>query len=84
MISQALRLNKSTIIRHLNDYREGKLSNVSGGSDSQLSESQTQALISHLDEHTYHYAHEIIQYVREQFSVIYSVPGMNKWLHRNS
>ena len=29
MISQALRLNKGTIIRHLNDYREGKLSNAS-------------------------------------------------------
>ena len=52
MISQALRLNKSTIILHLNDYREGKLGNISGGSNSQLSESQTQALISHLDEHT--------------------------------
>jgi transposase len=60
-----------------------KLNNISGGSDSQLSESQTQALISHLDEHTYHYVHEIIQYVREKFTVIYSVPGMNKWLHRN-
>ena len=27
--------------------------------------------------------HEIIQYVEEHFSVTYSVPGMNKWLHRN-
>ena len=26
MISQALRLHESTIIRHLNDYREGKVS----------------------------------------------------------
>ena len=48
MISQALRLNKSTIIRHLNDYQEGKLNNGSGGSESALSESQTEALIAHL------------------------------------
>ena len=25
MISQALRLNRNTIVRHLNDYREGRL-----------------------------------------------------------
>ena len=78
MISQALRLNKSTIIRHLDDQREGKLNNSSGGSDSVLSESQTEALTAHLEEHTYHYVHEIIQYVEGHFSVTYSVPGMNK------
>jgi len=83
MISQALRLHKSTIIRHLNDYREGKLNIISGGSDSQLSESQAEALIGHLEEHTYHYVHEIIRFIEEQYSISYSIPGMNKWLHRN-
>jgi hypothetical protein len=33
MISQALRLNQSTIIRHHNDYREGKLKLVHHFSD---------------------------------------------------
>lgn len=84
MISQALRLHESTIARHLNDYREGKLNINSGGSISQLSDSQTQELINHLEEHTYHYVHEIIKYVKEQFSICYSIPGMNKWLHRNN
>ena len=84
MISQALRLNTSTVTRHLNDYRENKLNNSSGGSESVLSETQTEALIAHLEEHTYHYVHEIIQYVEKHFSVTYSVPGMNKWLHRNN
>lgn len=83
LISQALRLNKSTIIRHLNDYREGKLNNVCGGSESALSETQTELLIAHLEERTYHYVHEIIEYIKETFSITYSVPGMNKWLHRN-
>ena len=41
-ISQALRRHESTIIRHLNDFREGKLSLASGGSESRLSSSQTE------------------------------------------
>ena len=83
MISQALRLHQTTITRHLNDYREGKLSINSGGSDSQLTNEQNESLIQHLDEHTYHYAHKIISYVESRWSISYSVPGMNKWLHRN-
>ncbi|MFO9556997.1 helix-turn-helix domain-containing protein, partial [Legionella pneumophila serogroup 1] len=47
-ISQALRLHQSTIIRHVQEYQEGKLKNTSGGSTGQLSEEQTQELIAHL------------------------------------
>ena len=83
MISQALRLHESTIIRHLNDYRAGKLNNESGGSRSDLSDSQTEELVAHLEEITYHHAHEIVHYVKSTFGVTYSIPGMNKWLHRN-
>jgi hypothetical protein len=36
MIAQALRLHESTIIRHLNDYRESKLKPENGGSESRL------------------------------------------------
>ena len=32
MISQALRIHETTVTRYLNDYREGKLKNKSGGS----------------------------------------------------
>lgn len=83
MIAQALRRHESTIIRHLEDYRAGKLTLESGGSESHLTEEQTQELITHLEEHTYHYVHDIIGYVEEKWSIGYSVPGMNKWLHRN-
>jgi transposase len=84
MISQALRLNQSTIIRHHNDYREGKLKLASGGSESHLSEEQGQALIEHLESHTYHYVYDIIAYVESTWSIRYSVPGMNHWLHRHA
>ena len=40
--------------------------------------------IEHLESHTYHYVHDIIAYVETRWSITYSVPGMNKWLHRNS
>ena len=84
MISQALRLDRTTIHRHINDFIDGKISLLSGGSSSSLSDEQTESLISHLEENTYHYVHEIIDYVEKEFSVAYSIPGMNKWLHRNN
>ena len=82
-ISQALRLNQSTIIRHIKEYQAGKLKNESGGSLGQLSEAQTQELIAHLETETYHHNHQIVLYVKERFGVSYTVPGMHKWLHRN-
>jgi len=82
-ISQALRLHQSTVIRHINDYKSGKLENESGGSNSHLTEEQTQALIAHLEENTYHHNHEIVLYVKERFGVLFTVAGMHKWLHRH-
>ena len=82
-ISQALRLHQTTIIRHINDYKEGKLSNESGGSKSYLTEEQAVELIAHLEENLYHHNHQIILYVKERFGMTFTVPGMHKWLHRN-
>ena len=83
MIAQALRIHQSTVIRHLSDYREGKLTLDSGGSKSNLNESQTVELLSYLEDNTHRTTKEIICYIKEKYNVIYSVPGMNKWLHRN-
>ena len=83
MIAQALRLHQTTITRHINEYREGKLESSSGGSESHLTHKQTQALILHLESHLHHHVHEIIEYVQSTCGVTYSVPGMNHWLHRN-
>ena len=83
MIAQALRLHESTVSQHLEDYLNGKLKNESGGSDSLLNEQQTLALICHLESHTYQSTHEIILHIEKSYGVIYSVPGLNKWLHRH-
>jgi transposase len=82
-ISQALRRHQSTIIRYIEEYKEGKLTSESGGSEGHLTEEQTQELIAHLEENTYHHNHEIIMYVKERYGVTYTIPGMHKWLHRN-
>lgn len=83
MISQALRIHQSTVIRHMGDYREGKLTLASGGSDSNLDEAQTAELIKHLEKNTCQNTKEIISYIKARYQVSYSVPGINKWLHRN-
>ncbi|WP_283129948.1 IS630 family transposase [Enterovibrio norvegicus] len=84
MISQALRIHETTVLRHLHDYAQSeKLKPKNGGSSSRLSASQTMVLIAHLTEVTYHHTHQIVAYVLEQFGVNYSVAGMNKWLHHH-
>lgn len=83
MIAQALRIHESTITRHINDYREGKLTLTSGGSTSLLNEIQTQMLTTHLEIYTYQSTQEIIAHVQKEYRISYSVPGFNKWLHRH-
>ena len=82
-ISQALRIHETSVNRHINDYGNDKLKPENGGSESALDENQTLELIEHLESHTYHYVHEIIEHIKLKYSVEYSVPGMNKWLHRH-
>ncbi|MDB6097246.1 MAG: hypothetical protein JWM09_1524 [Francisellaceae bacterium] len=52
LIAQALRIHKSTVIRHQNDYLDGKLNIASGASASILNEAQTSELLSQLSENT--------------------------------
>lgn len=84
MISQALRIHETTVARHINDYLQSeKLKPENGGSHSRMSAAQTMQLIEHLAENTYFHTHQIVAYVEAEFSLRYSVAGMNKWLHQN-
>lgn len=84
MISQALRKHQTSIIRHLNDYAEHqKTTSNNGGSDSYLDSIQTKLVIKHLSDITYFHMHDIREYIKETFDVDYSIPGLQKWLHRN-
>lgn len=83
-IAQALRVHESTITRHVKDYLKNQKLNFSkGGKESLLSEAQTEALITHLSTTLYHHTHDIIDYIERRWNIRYSVPGLNKWLHRN-
>ena len=84
MISQALRKHQTSIIRHLNDYAfHQKTTSTNGGSDSYLNDAQTELVIEHLSEITYFHMHDIREYIKNAFDVEYSIPGLQKWLHRN-
>ena len=82
-IAQALRIHETTVSTYLKEYLLGKINIKSGGSESFLSAQQSDMLISHLHNHTYQAVHEIILYVREKWSILYSISGMNQWLHRH-
>ncbi|HAK5853222.1 TPA: IS630 family transposase, partial [Salmonella enterica] len=84
MIAQALRLHQTTVDHHINEFlNKGKLKPENGGSDSKLSAEQTFLLISHLSDNLFHHTYEIIDFIAHEWGVVFSVPGINKWLHRN-
>jgi transposase len=84
MIAQTLLLHETSILRHVDDYIDkNKLSPKSGGSECHLNQEKIELLIAHLSEMTYVHTYQICCYIKEQWSVCYSVSGMNKWLHQN-
>ena len=56
---------------------------VDGGSESQLTPSNTEQLVIHLQEVTYLYVKDICAYVKKTFRVHYTISGMTKWLQHN-
>jgi transposase len=83
-IAEALFLTEEGVRQHLLDYAtSGKLKPDNGGSEGFLSEAQTAALVSHLDEHLYVKVSEIVAYAQATFGIRYSVRGMTDWLQRH-
>lgn len=77
-------IDETTVRRHINDWlNEQKLAPVNGGSDSHLSEVQSAKLIEYLTNNLLPTSQAIIELVDEWWNIRYTVPGMNKWLHRN-
>jgi len=84
LIAQALRKHERSIARYVDDYLENKkLESTNGGSSSKLNSVQTDELISHLTDYIYTSQQAIIAYIEKKWSIQYSVPGLNKWLHKN-
>ncbi|SUH46559.1 Transposase and inactivated derivatives [Salmonella enterica subsp. enterica] len=84
MIAQALRLHQTTVDHHISEFlNKGKMKPENGGSDSKLSAEQTAFLISQLSNNLFHNIRDVIAFVTRTWNIIFSIPGVNKWLHRN-
>jgi len=82
-IADALLIHETTVRQHIKDYLHSKkLKPENGGSTSQLSAKQTQQLVEHLTQVTYFHTHQICSYIKQTYGIVYSVPGLNKWLHK--
>ena len=85
-VKEALLLDEETlrsyIIKYKNNGVEGLLDTFYQGSSSLLSESQQVLLRETLEDKIYLTSQEVIQYVRDTFSVDYSLSGMRDLLHR--
>lgn len=84
MIAQSQLIHETTVLRHIADYHdEEKLTSDNGGSQEHLCSAHSAELICLLTEDVHVSTASIVALVRERFGVSYSIPGMNKWLHRN-
>ena len=83
-IAQALRLHNDTVSRYINDYiNSKKLSTNHKGSLENLSSEQASELSVHLNNNLYTKASDIAAYVKETYSIEYTISGMTAWLKRN-
>lgn len=82
-IAKALLIDGETVRRHIAEYNsQKKLKPVSGGSEEKLSAEQSRLLTEHLEQHIYLYVKDIVEYVRIEFSVEYTIAGLRDWLKR--
>lgn len=84
-IAQALRKSVKTVRSYCRDYaKTQKQKNSSrGGSQGKLTEHQATELIAHLSETLYQHTYQILEYTKSKYDIEFSIPGLNKWLHRH-
>jgi transposase len=83
-IAEALSIHQTTVDGYLQEYQEKqKLSPEHKGSQSKLSEQQTEELRQHVEQSCYMTAKEIVAYGQTIYKVSYSVSGMTYWLKSN-
>jgi transposase len=83
-IAEALLISDQAVRNHIEEYKAAKKLHIeSGGSEEKLTSKQSERLETHLNDHTYLYAKDIIAYVQVTFRVSYTVPDMTSWLQRH-
>ncbi len=85
-IAEFLFLNETTIRKHKNRYLEGGIEKLLNdhyvGRSCFLSEEQQNLLIKELDSKVYPTTHSVIEFVKSEFGVQYTVSGMTSLLHK--
>lgn len=85
LISEALLIGEETASRHVEDYREKeKIKGESGGSESNLTNEQSNELIKHIEESLYLNSKNIRNYVEQKYGILYSNSGILSWLSNNN
>lgn len=81
-LAKALRISHATVCNYLKDFDSQQKTSPDprGGSESKLTEKQSQELLKHLTETTYLKVKHIRVYVQEKYGVTYSRTGMTFWL----
>jgi transposase len=83
-IAEALLISDQAVREHIEAYKaSSKLRPESGGSIEKLSKEQSKQLEAHLQEHTYLYVRDMMAYVKMEFGVKYTIPGLRNWLQRH-
>jgi transposase len=82
-IAEALMLDDETISRHVDDMSEEKLKPENGENSPKLNERQREELIAHWEIETDVEVSEICQYVQQKYGILYTAPGMARWLKTN-
>ena len=85
-VSQALLIDADTARQYFKRYRHGGLSDLLAvayrGSASALSKDSEATLLSQLKTHAPSSTHEVIDWVKENLRIRYSISGITAWLHR--
>jgi len=84
-IARVLFLSDEGVRQQIDDFlkQNAKLQPQNGGSQSLLSDEQSQKLEAHLNEKLYMRTCDIVEYVLATFGLHYSASGMTKWLKQN-
>ena len=85
-ITEALFLDYDTLRNYTEKYNQGNidhlLENLYNGRPAKLSKDQINSLNSHLESLTYHTAESVCEYVKDEYSIIYTKKGMISLLHK--
>ena len=85
-VKDALLLDDETLRNYVDKYRNGGVNSLlktnHQGRDSLLSESQQAIIADELDREIYITTQSVIEFIKKEFGIVYTLSGMRDFLHR--